>query len=103
MRILKSFFLLLTALSIGLVSNGQEGILSGTVRDGLSGETLPSAFVLWANKEKGVSVDPSGKFNITLPYGEYEFIITAVGYEEIKKNISITKKEYSIDFIFKYF
>ena len=98
MRILKSFFLLVTALSFGLVSHGQEGILSGTVRDGLSGETLPSAFVLWANKEKGVSVDPSGKFNITLPYGDYEFIITAVGYEEVRKNISISKKEYSIDF-----
>ena len=98
MRILKSFFLLLPLLSLSLISSAQEGILSGTVRDGLSGETLPSAFVLWANKEKGISVDPSGKFNIKLPYGEYEFIITAVGYEEVKKNISITKKEYSIDF-----
>ncbi len=98
MRILKSFFLLIPLLSLSLISSAQEGILSGTVRDGLSGETLPSAFVLWANKEKGISVDPSGKFNIKLPYGEYEFIITAVGYEEVKKNISITKKEYSIDF-----
>ncbi len=98
MKISISFFLLLTLLSIGPFSSAQEGILSGTVRDGLSGETLPSAFVLWANKEKGTSVDPSGKFNIKLPYGEYEFIITAVGYEEVKKNISITKKEYSIDF-----
>ena len=98
MRILKSFFLLLPLFSLSLISSAQEGILSGTVRDGLSGETLPSAFVLWANKEKGISVDPSGKFNIKLPYGEYEFIITAVGYEEVKKNISITKKEYSIDF-----
>ena len=98
MKISISFFLLLTLLSIGSFSSAQEGILSGTVRDGLSGETLPSAFVLWANKEKGTSVDPSGKFNIKLPYGEYEFIITAVGYEEVKKNISITKKEYSIDF-----
>jgi len=93
-----SFFLLLSFLSFGSISNAQEGILSGTVRDGLSGEILPSAFVLWANKEKGTSVDPNGKFNIKLPYGEYEFIITAVGYEEVKKNISITKREYSIDF-----
>ena len=98
MRILKSFFLLISLLFVAQISHAQEGVLSGTVRDGLSGETLPSAFVLWANKEKGVSVDPSGKFNIKLPYGEYEFIITAVGYEEVKKNISITKKEYSIDF-----
>jgi hypothetical protein len=98
MRILNSFFLLISFLTVAQITHAQEGVLSGTVRDGLSGETLPSAFILWANKEKGVSVDPSGKFNIKLPYGEYEFIITAVGYEEIKKNISITKKEYSIDF-----
>ncbi|MFM2228029.1 MAG: hypothetical protein RL664_1372 [Bacteroidota bacterium] len=81
MRILKSFFLLISLLIVAQISHAQD-----------------SAFVLWANKEKGVSVDPSGKFNIKLPYGEYEFIITAVGYEEVKKNISITKKEYSIDF-----
>jgi iron complex outermembrane receptor protein len=93
-----SFFLLLAFVSFTSISSAQEGILSGTVRDGLSGETLPSAFVLWANKEKGVSVDPDGKFSIKLPYGEYEFIITAVGYEEVKKIISITKKEYAIDF-----
>ncbi len=98
MRILKSFFLLIPLLSFSFVSNGQEGILSGTIRDALSGETLPSAFVLWANKEKGQAVDPSGKFSISLPFGEYEFIITAVGYEEVKKNISITRREYSIDF-----
>lgn len=98
MRILKSFFLLIPLLSLSIISSAQEGILSGTVRDALSGETLPSAFVLWANKEKGQAVDPSGKFSISLPYGEYEFIVTAVGYEEVKKNISITKKEYSIDF-----
>ena len=98
MRILKSFFLLLSLLFIASESRAQEGILSGTVRDALSGETLPSAFVLWANKEKGQAVDPSGKFSVSLPYGEYEFIITAVGYEEVKKNISITKREYSIDF-----
>jgi iron complex outermembrane receptor protein len=98
MRILKSFFLILSLVFLTYKSSAQEGILSGTVRDALSGETLPSAFVLWANKEKGKAVDPSGKFSISLPYGEYEFIITAVGYEEVKKNISITKKEYSIDF-----
>ena len=93
MRILKSFFLILSLFLITSESQAQQGILSGTVRDALSGETLPSAFVLWANKEKGQAVDPSGKFSISLPYGEYEFIITAVGYEEVKKNISITKKE----------
>jgi iron complex outermembrane receptor protein len=98
MRILKTFFLLLSLLFIASESRAQEGILSGTVRDALSGETLPSAFVLWANKEKGQAVDPSGKFSVSLPFGEYEFIITAVGYEEIKKKISITKREYSIDF-----
>lgn len=98
MKISISFFLLLNLLSLGSISRAQEGILSGTVRDGLSGETLPSAFVLWANKEKGQAVDPSGKFTVSLPYGQYEFIITAVGYEEVKKTISITRKEYSIDF-----
>jgi len=98
MRILKSFFLLIPLLSLSLISSAQEGILSGTVRDALSGETLPSAFVLWANKEKGQAVDATGKFSISLPFGQYEFIVTAVGYEEVKKTISITKKEYSIDF-----
>jgi hypothetical protein len=98
MRILKSFFLILSLLFIASESHAQEGVLSGTVRDALSGETLPSAFVLWANKEKGQAVDPSGKFSVSLPFGEYEFIITAVGYEEVKKKISVTKREYSIDF-----
>jgi iron complex outermembrane receptor protein len=98
MRILKSFFLILSLVFLTSESTAQEGVLSGTVRDGLSGETLPSAFVLWANKEKGQAVDPSGKFSVSLPYGQYEFIITAVGYEEVKKTISITRKEYSIDF-----
>lgn len=98
MKIIRSLFIILSLVICSSRAQAQEGILSGTVRDALSGETLPSAFVLWANKEKGQAVDPTGKFSISLPYGEYEFIVTAVGYEEVKKNISITKKEYSIDF-----
>lgn len=81
-----------------LFSFAQQTTFSGTVRDALTQESIPNAYILWENKSKGEATDANGYFSISLPKGSYDFVITATGYIEQSHTIQVEGKNTSVDF-----
>ncbi len=74
------------------VSYAQEpkGILRGTVRDSLTGETIPYANVFLEETRFGASASVRGFFLISeIPAGSYELKATAVGYEPKSRRVTV--------------
>lgn len=64
-----------------------KGQLTGT--DG--GNPIIGATVILANTDKGTTTDAIGNFNITgLSQGNYQIVISYLGYEKFQKEISLT-------------
>ena len=66
-------------LSAGVNAQGTVS-LSGFVRDGGSGEALPSGYVYAANSGRGADLNEYGYYQLLLPTGEGRLIVGAVGY-----------------------
>ncbi len=67
----------------------QHYTLSGYLRDESSGEALISASVYPEELKTGVGTNEYGFFSISLPKGKYTFIFSYVGYQTIKKVLTI--------------
>ena len=87
----------------------QTYTISGTVKDGQTGETLPFANVFFAETTYGVNTDPEGNFQLTVRQaGTYDLIVRFVGYQtygvnlrldeeqEIRLDISLTPEEVNL-------
>ncbi len=85
-QIFSFIFVLFT--SLGWAQNN----FSGVVKDVLTGETIPSAVLVWGEKkDKGMVADVNGKFATQLPQGVQKVYFSAVGYEEQVHSVSIGK------------
>lgn len=91
-------------LLIGLVmlhafaANAQSGLwkLTGNVKDS-SGNPLQSASVFVSNSSKGTSTNAEGKFIISaLPDGNYNLIISFIGFETQVYPVTINRKNENI-------
>jgi len=61
--------------------NARKFIVSGTVKDKATGETLPGATVSFPQLPGiGVSVNTYGFYSISIPAGSYEMIVSFTGY-----------------------
>ena len=67
----------------------QNYTLSGYLRDETSGEALISASVYPEGLKTGVGTNDYGFFSISLPKGKYTFVFSYVGYQTIKKEMTI--------------
>jgi iron complex outermembrane receptor protein len=91
-KIIILFFLLTS-----LVSWTQNNF-SGVVTDALSGETIPSAVLVWGEKkDKGAVADINGKFSAQLPKGVQKIYFSAVGYEEQMLEVSFGTAPINMD------
>ena len=65
-------------------------VISGTVSDATTGETLPYANVFFAETTYGVNTDENGKFTleVTEP-GTYDLIVRFVGYQTYGVNLRL--------------
>jgi hypothetical protein len=61
-----------------------QGIISGTVLDKESGETMISATVLVEGTDAGEVTDFDGKYQIKIDAGTYDIVFSYVGYPEMK-------------------
>ncbi|MFV0586866.1 TonB-dependent receptor [Bacteroides reticulotermitis] len=87
--ILCVLWLLTTALT---VYSQEKFTLSGTVADQANNETLIGASILVSQARGGSTVTNSyGFYSITLPKGEYDVLISYVGFETIQERISLTE------------
>ncbi len=79
-------------------NNNAQTIVSGTVSDAKSGETLIGASVLSKESGKGVTTDFNGNYEIVLDNGTYQLIFSYIGYEDIPKAITINgQKDLKLD------
>ncbi|MEM7161282.1 MAG: TonB-dependent receptor [Bacteroidota bacterium] len=76
--------------------SGQEAQVSGKVIDSYSGDALIGATVLY-DSGKGAVTDIDGNFYFDLPYGEYELVISYVGYLTKREKISVSDSQSKIN------
>lgn len=90
MRVLKC---LLAGLFVGttfFLSAQVRHTISGVVEDAGSNEVLFGVTISDSRFQYGVSTNEYGFYSMTIPEGEYELIVSFIGYQKIKKTISLT-------------
>jgi hypothetical protein len=66
------------------------GSITGKISDAETGEPLPGAHIMLADASGGTSSNTTGHFNLNrMLTGEYEIIFSYLGYEPIRKKITI--------------
>ena len=75
-------------------SFSQPGIISGTILDKATGETLVGATVLIVGTSQGTATDLDGKYQLKVAPGVYTMVISYIGYNEKRiTDITVTSKE----------
>lgn len=91
MKSLFSFFALLL-LSVSLLA--QTGIIRGFVYDKANGEPIIFTNVYLKGTSLGAPTDNNGYFTISqIPAGDYELMITYLGYDTLREQIKVAKGE----------
>ena len=75
----------------------QQFEVSGIIRDADSREVLPYANVYVKNDTKGVSTDAKGKYALTLPKGNYQLLVSYIGYKTETISVELTDKNIQLD------
>lgn len=87
-------FTTLLLLLLGFAASAQQKkfTVSGTVRDGKTGETLIGATVTVASeKNVGTTTNEYGFYSLTLTEGEYELAISYSGYQTTRQKVVLTQ------------
>jgi iron complex outermembrane recepter protein len=94
--------ILLSFIAIVSVYQGfaQKGLVSGTVTDAVSSESIIGVNILYG-KGQGVVTDINGKYSAQLPYGEYTLAVSYVGYITQNQKVTIGAKPLKLDFQMK--
>lgn len=74
------YFLLLILLTAGVTAHAQKRI-TGSVVDAETKAPVPNASVFINNSSIGTTAKEDGKFELLLPAGKFELIISSVGYQ----------------------
>lgn len=67
----------------------QKYTLSGTITEENSNETLIGVTVAFPNLGTGVVTNEYGFYSITIPEGEYQLLVSYLGFEEIRQSINL--------------
>lgn len=67
----------------------QQQVLSGTVRDAASGETLSAAVVSAGTKQYVTSTNAYGFYSLTLPPGKHRVTFSYVGYQTYSEEVDL--------------
>ncbi len=98
-QISKRLLAILFSLGFGLLSAQEKYTLSGTISEASSNETLIGVTIVFPSLRTGVTTNEYGFYSITLPEGEYEVVISYLGFEDIREQIRLTsdmKKDYNL-------
>lgn len=87
MKPIYSFLLFVTLCFILQVNAfGQRTVVSGTVRDAVTKETLPNVSVFFKDTQIGTQTDVNGKYLLVSPNPQNEISFNYVGYRSVIKN-----------------
>ncbi len=67
----------------------KTALITGTVRDGKTGDPLPGAVVYNSKLDKGATTDKNGVFKLELPTGEHFLSISFMGFQGYEKQINL--------------
>lgn len=96
---MRFLFTLLIGLSV-LAVNAQQGKITGTISDEITGESLIQATVVFqpsGGSPQGVLTDFDGRFSIELDYGTYTMKISYVGYEPIEREVVLNRPKIDLN------
>ncbi len=71
--------------------SAQDVTLSGTLKDGINGETIIGARIYTEDGNYGAATNVYGYYSLTLPKGEYNIIFDYSGYKVIEKTMNLTE------------
>lgn len=90
---MRSFYLAAVfTLCCSIITLAQSASIQGTIETS-SGEPIPFATLYIKGLEKGSSSDEHGKFLMTLPSGQWNLAISAVGYEHQVHTIALSDNQ----------
>ena len=78
----------------------QKFTLSGTITEENSNETLIGVTVIIPELNTGITTNEYGFYSITLPEGNYDVIISYLGFEDISRQIELNQNT-KLDFKLK--
>lgn len=79
------------------ISTQAQTTVSGVVRDATSGETLPTATIVYG-EGKGTSTDLDGKYELILEPGKYVLTASYVGMESVSKEVWVGSVSQTVNF-----
>jgi hypothetical protein len=94
MRYPRRVWAILPLLFFPLLLLGQQRFtLSGTISDAGSNETLIGVSILIPSLQTGAITNEYGFYSITLPEGNYEIIISALGFRDVRQTVNFTSNQ----------
>ncbi len=75
----------------------QQFKVSGIVRDANSREALPYANISVKDDAKGVSTNADGEYEINLPKGNYQLLVSYIGYKTETIPVELTNKDIQLE------
>ncbi|WP_281540404.1 TonB-dependent receptor [Maribacter aestuarii] len=75
----------------------QKYTISGTVTETASNETLIGVTLVFPELNTGVTTNEYGFYSITLPEGEYQIVVTYLGFKDVSKTV-VLNQNIKIDF-----
>lgn len=82
--------------SLGCTFAQQKGVVSGTVKDASSNESLVGVSVYVEKLKVGVTTDANGRFELELPVGSHVLHISYVGFGAVDEKVTIGNKPVSL-------
>lgn len=73
-----------------------EYTISGTIKDAANGETIFGASVYSKGTTIGVTTNEYGFYSITVPEGNYDIVVSYMGYSDITKSIILREDQKEI-------
>ena len=83
--------LLLLLLTTTLVTAQQKYTLSGTILEQSTGESLIGVSVLIPELNAGTTTNEYGFYSLTVPEGEFELLISYLGFKDITQSINLSE------------
>lgn len=93
------FLACLIGLFTSTIFSQQKFTLSGTISEASSNETLIGVTIAIPKLKTGTTTNEYGFYSLTLPKGEYEVIVSYLGFKSIKQTINLDtnkKRDFSL-------
>lgn len=89
---MKKLLALICTVFLGITAAAAQGVVKGTIKDNVSGETVIGATVSYA-PGKGTVTDIDGNFRLELPNGDYNISVQFSGYKLFSKAVTVVGNE----------